>query len=161
MKNKVVKILATIGLIIAIALILRGVFDIGKIGFKNFSSNKNIIIFDKCWDIEEFKNYNEHLAQSDFEKWFFEIDLAKGIAVRTVVRTDKAIKFFKKKGHISKKIELDNFYIKSVTQNFVETEITDHNGFVTSYVFNLNNGQLTINWFEPKTPSSTQQCNEY
>ena len=29
MKNKVVKILATIGLIIAIFLILRGVFDIG------------------------------------------------------------------------------------------------------------------------------------
>jgi len=29
MKNKVVKILATIGLIIAIFLILRGVFDVG------------------------------------------------------------------------------------------------------------------------------------
>ena len=29
MKNKVVKILATIGLVIAIFLILRGVFDIG------------------------------------------------------------------------------------------------------------------------------------
>ena len=29
MKNNVVKILATLGLIVAIALILRGVFDIG------------------------------------------------------------------------------------------------------------------------------------
>ena len=35
MKNNLVKILATLGLIVAIALILRGVFDVGKIGFKN------------------------------------------------------------------------------------------------------------------------------
>ena len=37
MKNNLVKILATLGLIVAIALILRGVFDVGKIGFNELS----------------------------------------------------------------------------------------------------------------------------
>tara|TARA_B100001996_G_C18348464_1_gene473001 strand:+ start:85 stop:591 length:507 start_codon:yes stop_codon:yes gene_type:complete len=66
MKNNLVKILATLGLIVAIALILRGVFDIGKIGFKNFSSKLPVLkceIFDpnakntiEFYDLEQIKN---------------------------------------------------------------------------------------------------------
>jgi hypothetical protein len=66
MKNKVVKILATLGLIVAIALILRGVFGVGKIGFKNFSSKLPILkceIYDtdgskkiEFYDLEQIKN---------------------------------------------------------------------------------------------------------
>ena len=37
--NNFVKILATLGLIVAIALILKGVFGVGKIGFKKVSNN--------------------------------------------------------------------------------------------------------------------------
>ena len=40
MKNNLVKILATLGLIVAIALILRGVFGVGKIGFENLFGRK-------------------------------------------------------------------------------------------------------------------------
>tara|TARA_B110000495_G_C22665131_1_gene393447 strand:- start:129 stop:644 length:516 start_codon:yes stop_codon:yes gene_type:complete len=66
MKNKTVKILATLGLIVAIGLILRGVFDVGKIGFKNFSSKLPILkceIYDtdgskkiEFYDLEKIKN---------------------------------------------------------------------------------------------------------
>ena len=44
MKNNVVKILATLGLIVALALVLKGVFGVGKIGFnkKNVTKEKNI-----------------------------------------------------------------------------------------------------------------------
>ena len=37
--NNFVKVLATIGLIIAIGLILRGVFDVGKVGYKKVKKN--------------------------------------------------------------------------------------------------------------------------
>ena len=37
MKNNLVKILGTFGLIIAIALVLKGVFGVGEIGVKKFS----------------------------------------------------------------------------------------------------------------------------
>ena len=50
MKSNLVKILATLGLVVAIGLILRGVFDVGKIGFNKFSSkikNSNLPIL-KC-----------------------------------------------------------------------------------------------------------------
>ena len=40
MKNNLVKILATLGLIVAIALILKGVFDVGNIGMKNLIPNQ-------------------------------------------------------------------------------------------------------------------------
>ena len=66
MKSNLVKILATLGLIVAIALILKGVFGIGKIGFKNFSSKLPTLkceIFDpnakntiEFYDLEEIKN---------------------------------------------------------------------------------------------------------
>ena len=44
MKNNFVKILATLGLIIAIALILKGVFGVGEIGFKKISKTSEFPI---------------------------------------------------------------------------------------------------------------------
>jgi len=81
MKNKVVKILATLGLIVAIALILRGVFDVGKIGFKNFSSKLPILkceIYDtngskkiQFYDLEKIENDDptNDMTQDQFQKW--------------------------------------------------------------------------------------------
>ena len=81
MKNKAVKILATLGLIVAIALILRGVFDVGKIGFKNFSSKLPILkceIYDtdgskriEFYDLEKIKKNNptEGMTTDQFQKW--------------------------------------------------------------------------------------------
>ena len=75
MKNNVVKILATLGLIVAIALILIGVFDVGKIGFKNFSSKLPILkceIYDtdgskkiEFYDLEKIKNDDPTKDMSD------------------------------------------------------------------------------------------------
>ncbi len=48
MKSNLVKILATLGLIVAIGLILRGVFDVGKIGFKNLFSKGSSLPTLKC-----------------------------------------------------------------------------------------------------------------
>ena len=66
MKNNLVKILATLGLIVAIALVLKGVFGVGKIGFMNFSSKLPTLkceIFDpnakntiEFYDLEKIKN---------------------------------------------------------------------------------------------------------
>ena len=41
MKNNVVKILATLGLIVALALVLKGVFGVGEIGLKKIKTNTN------------------------------------------------------------------------------------------------------------------------
>ena len=66
MSKNLVKILATLGLIIAIAVILKSVFGIGKIGLNNFSSKLPILkceIFDpnakntiNFYDLEKIKN---------------------------------------------------------------------------------------------------------
>ena len=50
--------------VIAIALILRGVFDVGKIGFKNFSSKLPIL---KCeiYDTDGSKKIQYHLIGGD------------------------------------------------------------------------------------------------
>ena len=163
MKSNLVKIIATFCLIIVIALILKGIFGVGKIGFNKIinSDNSKKIVFDKCWDPEGNKNYKESFARDDMEKLFFEIDLSKGTVVRTVVRKDEVIKKYSEKGTIVKKVELDNYYIKSKTQNYIETEITQHGTYVASYTFNLKNGQATINFTKPKFPSIMMQCDEY
>ena len=58
-----VKILGTFGLIIAIALILRGVFDVGKIGIKSFSSKLPIL---KCTFQDTDGSKTDHIY--DLEK---------------------------------------------------------------------------------------------
>lgn len=67
MKNKIIRVLATVGLIVAIFLILKGVFDIGKIGIKGFSklpilkceiNDTNGSKNTKFYDLEKIKNEN-------------------------------------------------------------------------------------------------------
>mgnify|MGYP006092388415 CR=1 FL=1 len=41
MKNNLVKIIATFGLIVVIALILKGIFGVGKIGFSKITNSDN------------------------------------------------------------------------------------------------------------------------
>ena len=48
MKNNLIKILATLGLIVAIALILKGVFGVGKIGLKNLFSKGSSLPVLEC-----------------------------------------------------------------------------------------------------------------
>ena len=56
MKSNLVKILATLGLIVAIALILKGVFGVGKIGFKKISKTSEFPIL-KCVSDNNGKDY--------------------------------------------------------------------------------------------------------
>ena len=112
MKSNLVKILATLGLIVAIALILIGVFDVGKIGFKNFSSKLPIL---KCeinnpdgskkmmfYDLEKIKNEDptEGMSTEEYQKWrsqknldavtFGDLDYSKEYSV-TFVNHDNGI----------------------------------------------------------------------
>ena len=60
MKNNLVKILATIGLVIAIALILQGVFDIGKIGLKNlFSKGSSLPVLQCTFNDTDGSKYDQ------------------------------------------------------------------------------------------------------
>tara|TARA_B110000037_G_scaffold126287_1_gene143866 strand:+ start:110 stop:628 length:519 start_codon:yes stop_codon:yes gene_type:complete len=87
MKSNLVKILGTLGLIIAIAVILKSVFGIGNIGIKSIfnkvSSSKNLPIL-KCeiydtdgskriefYDLEKIKKNNptEGMTTDQFQKW--------------------------------------------------------------------------------------------
>ena len=87
MKNNLVKIIATFGLIVVIALILKGVFGIGNIGIKSIlnkvSSSKSLPIL-KCeiydtdgskriefYDLEKIKKNNptEGMTTDQFQKW--------------------------------------------------------------------------------------------
>ena len=87
MKNNLVKILATLGLIVAIALILKGVFGVGKIVVKKIvaksSSTKSLPML-KCeindtdgskktqfYDLDKIKNNDptENMSTEQFKKW--------------------------------------------------------------------------------------------
>ena len=142
MKN-LVKILATLGLIVAIALILKGVFGIGKIGV-NKISKKNTIRFDKCYDIDEFKNHKEHFNDGPFDDWYFDVELSENKATRTVVWKDEHIKKNKEKNDfIIPKVEMETFKIVSKSKDFAKTEKTSSNNKVNDYyIFFLKSGKM-------------------
>ena len=89
MKNNLIKILATFGLIVVIALVLKGVFGIGKIAVNKtipksdikkqvtktipksdikkkatkVSSNLSQILFENCYDSEKYQSFEEQFIQ--------------------------------------------------------------------------------------------------
>ena len=113
-----------------------------------FSTNSfaQTIVFDKCWDTEEFSNYNEHHKELPaWEKWFFEINLSNGTAIRTIVASDHHIKRMKDlNNHIIEKVYLDTFEIKSATKEYVQTFYMG-DSLPVSYLFNLKKGELIAN----------------
>jgi hypothetical protein len=152
MKNNLVKILATLGLIVAIALILRGVFDVGKIGFNkigNKSSKK--IIFENCWDVNDYDSYEQSMKTSSQENQIFEIDISNNRITRTTIWTDKFVqekKDMQNKGISinANKVDLDTMMIDSHTDDFITTtpfKVIDHNNNnkllgTDTFIFNLN-----------------------
>ena len=171
--NNLVKILATLGLIVAIALILKGVFGVGKVTTKKFSkpsisSSKNLaikdtIIFDKCWGPDDFANYEDGFRDSVFEKMLYQINLVSKEVTRTLVFKDTHLKKMKDwDGTVIPKVTLDNFYIKSSTDTYVETKNFNEGGWITYYlVFNLKNGQITVNTLKPRPDTTNWQCNKF
>ena len=175
MKSNLVKILATLGLIIVISVILKSVFGIGKIGFNNLSS-KTYIKFEKCYPSDEYKSFNEYfLAEGDDEWWqtsYYEIDLEKNKVVMTTIRSDEAIKKLKdKRDLVAKKIRMETYSITSSSKTYVQTAfnkflIRDIDmGIAYAYSFNLQDGYIEIS----QKNSSTQklentyatQCEKY
>ena len=161
--NNPVKILGTFGLIIAIALILRGVFDVGKIGLKKVSKDSTII-FDKCYDPSEFSSYEEAYPSDWFEKWNFKINLDLGTVVRTMVRKDETIQKFSKNSVKLKKVELENFYVKSSTDAYIETKPLDQiwygEKYTNYYTFDLKKGMITDN-IVSRGETRNYQCKKF
>ena len=176
MKNNVVKILATLGLIIAIALVLKGVFGVGKIGFKNLSS-KTYIKFDRCYPPDEHKNFDEFfLAESKWDAFYnemyFEIDLKRNVVITTYGRSEEAIKRLEERHNIiTPRIKIDTYPIISSSKKYIRTDYmkpkSDHKdmGIEYSYTFNLENGTFEINARDSDTHkmdySSLSQCEVY
>ena len=152
MSKNLVKILAMLGLIIVIAVILKSVFGIGKIGFNNLSS-KTYIKFEKCYPSDEYKSFNEYfLAEGDDEWWqtsYYEIDLEKNEVVMTNIRSDEAIKKLKdKRDLVAKKIRMETYSITSSSKTYVQTAFNKFfiknidMGIEYAYSFNLKDGYI-------------------
>ena len=176
MKNNLVKILATLGLIVAIALVLKGVFGVGKIGIKNLSS-KTYIKFDRCYAPDEYKNFNEHFAGESKSAFFgknsFEIDLEKNVVNTIFVRSDENVKKLKELHNVnSSKFRIDSYPIVSSSKTYIRTDyrISKSGNWVDetmeySYTFNLKEGFVEINHRYADTHKMSYtgiwQCEEY
>tara|TARA_B100000780_G_C20824751_1_gene327676 strand:- start:57 stop:605 length:549 start_codon:yes stop_codon:yes gene_type:complete len=178
MKSNLVKILGTLGLIIAIAVILKSVFGIGNIGFKSLT-NKNIIIFDKCWSAQEtnsggktyvdYKNRKDSQINGMWENKKFEIDLENIIITLTVTATDLAVKEFKESSLPASKIYQEKIDIEVVTDQYIRSVPVDNTtrtgkkipGRTTIYVFNLNTKTIEKMQDDPKWPQTNiLKCDE-
>ena len=176
MKNNLVKILATLGLIVAIALVLKGVFGVGKIGLKSLFNNKQII-FDKCWSAQETdhkgKTRVDFKSRKDsqtgmWENQKFEIDLKNNIIIFTVTATDYAVKQFKKSSLPSSKIHQEKIDIQVMTDEYIRSAPVDNTTRTgkkmpgrTIYVFKLDTKTIEKIQEHPEYPSTNIfKCDE-
>ena len=105
------------------------------------SASAEIFNFDNCWDPRDYKSLKEHKAESDFDEWYFEIDLSNKKVTRTIIRKDSFIENQKKYyGKAPNKISLDTFRINSYTKRFIEISKDG-----VKYIFDLKNEQLNLN----------------
>jgi len=122
MKNNVVKILATLGLIVAIALVLKGVFGVGKIGFNKITNSDNS------------KKIGINKTVSNSSKKITNSDNSKKIGInKTVSNSPKKITFencwdiddYESYEHSMKKSSIDSqtFEIDTSTKRVVKTTI--------------------------------------
>jgi hypothetical protein len=134
--------------IVVLGLLLSGCDNLG---------DKNHIKFDKCWNIEEYQNFNDANKSDDiYKEWFFEIDLEKETVTRTSIYYDKYYKMNKERYNL-KKVNLKTYSIKSATKNFVETNYISG----SSYLFNLKNGELVLNHKMSEIPSTNFNCDKF
>ena len=119
--------------------------------------DKNHIKFDKCWNIEKYKNFNDANKSDDiYKEWFFEIDLEKETVTRTSIYYDKYYKMNKERYDL-KKVNLDTYSIKSVTKKFIETKYKRG----SSYLFNLNNGEMSLDKEMSDLSGVNFKCDKY
>ena len=167
MKNNLVKIIATFGLIVVIALILKGIFGVGKIGFKSLT-NKNIIIFDKCWSAQEtdyqgktsvdYKSYKDSQSGMWWENSKFEIDLKNMIIIFTITATDYAVKEFKKLSLPSSKIHQEKIDIQVMTDQYIRSVPVDH---ITRTGKKVPGRTIYVFKLDTKTIEKIQEHQEY
>ena len=112
-------------------------------------TNKEIIRFDECFDVDEMANYQEHKADSDFDRWYIDVDLSKMIATRSLVRKDERIKINKEKYNmVLPKFDMDNFKLISKTDDFAKTENfslrKNEFGYDEHYLFSFKDGKMQL-----------------
>jgi len=133
MKDNLVKILATLGLIVAIALILKGVFGVGKVGFdkiktkvsksslptlectfKDDVANSNYVdIFDlaKLDDTSDFKSFPSNASEQDkksIRDYNKNIEVREGSAWRITVLDDSyRIRYYNNNDRVAKGYYVD------------------------------------------------------
>ena len=119
--------------------------------------DKNHIKFDKCWNIEKYKNFNDANKSDDiYKEWFFEIDLEKETVTRTSIYYDKYYKMNKERYDI-KKVNLDTYSIKKKKKKFIETKYKRG----SSYLFNLNNGEMSLDKEMSDLSGVNFKCDKY
>ena len=175
MKSNLVKIIGTLGLIIAIAVILKSVFGVGKIGFSKLSNKSSKITFENCWDINDYKSYEQSMKKSSVDSQTFEIDTSTKRVVRTTIWSDEFVqtsKDMQKEGIpiAANKIDQDTMIIESYTDNFVTTvpfKVVDGYSRVLGtyiFVFNLRDGTYENSYKDEKygdVSTYKSKCEKY
>ena len=114
----------------------------------------DLIMFDKCYPIPEFKNYKtyKNSSESAFDEWSMEINLKKDKITRTTIWKDEEVESFKKMGQNIKKINIRTLPILSSTSKYVVSE--DGN---FEYTLSIKTGQIQI-YFKPSESTDLRQC---
>ena len=119
---------------------------------KSARSNSDVITFDKCFNAEDYNSYTELLNSDDHlgSEWYWKINISKGKAVRTIVRSDEEIKYWEKTVNITtERIELDSYQIDASTNEYVTTHVGSDG--IAKYAFNLNTGEINLNGINNNT----------
>lgn len=132
MKN-LLKILATLGLIVAIALILKGVFGVGKIGFK------------KILKTSEFPMLKCEINDTDGSKktQFYDLDKIKNNDPTTDMSTEQF-----KKWRSKKNLEATSFQDNKSMKQYVVMHHNHDNGTSKGWTARIdkNTGQVEISF---------------
>jgi len=130
-----------------LSIIVLGLFLCG-------SAYADLIMFDKCYPIPEFKNYKtyKNSSESAFDEWSMEINLKKDKITRTTIWKDEEVESGKKMGLNIKKINIETLPILSSTSKYVVSE--DGN---FEYTLSIKTGQIQI-YFKPSKSTDLRQC---
>ena len=88
-----------------------------------FSTNSfaQTLVFDRCWDVEEYKSFNDMLKNNWLENMTYEVNLDQGMVFLITVHHDEHVKKSNDAGVMTTKTTIDNYPIKAVSKKYIST----------------------------------------
>ena len=108
------------------------------------------LVFDRCWNVEEYKSFNDVVKDKESENRTYEVNLDQDTVVEIIIYHDELVQKSADAGYALPKIDAESYPIKVVTKEYISTHPEEvitrfgNSGVYRSFVIKTNGEVETL-----------------